>query len=310
MEFRLSAICGLVLSFVISKAIAATTITYQAVPADGNSVWLEPAAGTATTPVPQEVAAQIDAEVQSAYARFEAQAKANSEGKGDADDDEGISKGDFHIQAYKLATPIGPELYAFQIDGPFGWSMGYLTLRAKDGVHLTKAPPAVWLKWFIGFRRQGSDLLESPYIRFEDVDGDGRPELMVETYAHNGTFYNASEYHYFKIDDNLSLSPLFVVEHRTLVPVEIAGFDEPYLERTVTREGPGHLTVNVVLKDESDPKKMESIGSFQIAPKSPNERYQIVSQQMVSKLLPKDVLVTAAEQDANDYLANGDTFFY
>lgn len=70
-----------------------------------------------------------------------------------------------------------------------------------------KSPAQVnWPDW-----GPDDEYAKHPYVHFDDLDGDGSLELVLEEFKHNGT-WSARDYVYFAIGNDLSLTPMLRYE--------------------------------------------------------------------------------------------------
>jgi hypothetical protein len=273
---------------------------YLAIVPSSNDLPVSTSTSNVTEPVPPDVGVLISNTLHTVYEKFKAI---------DKTENVPISKNDFTVTTYRFKTPIHAALYVFKIEGPYGWIQDYFAMQSNNGRYVTKRPPSIYMGWFYMFAVGGDDLLDRPYLRFSKITSNGRLMLIVETYAHNGNLYNASEYHYLQIGSNLSLTQVLVLEHKDEVPIDVAGYKIPRLERDITQAKAGHLHVIVKLFDLDNHTKHETVGTFDLARTSANLPYHLISKKIKDKTF-MDVLVSASDEAPNDYLANGGAYPY
>ena len=121
----------------------------------------------------------------------------------------------------------GVDLYIAELHGIFGYEEVRLILYDSTTGTLTGNPPEIFSKW----RSMAHDpSLKGEFVKFEDLDRDGRNEIVALEYMHNGTLYNGHARHYFKVDDSLNLHEVLVLEEETLIPIEPGGVVKRFVE--------------------------------------------------------------------------------
>jgi hypothetical protein len=97
-----------------------------------------------------------------------------------------------------------------------------------------------------------SSLLRRPFLRFEDLDGDGRSELSLPEVVHRGSELTWVVRHHFHPEDDLRLRPVLRLEEVTaLGPPGRTQAGAPFLVRTIERAGARRIVVRATAS--SDP---------------------------------------------------------
>ena len=150
-----------------------------------------------------------------------------------------LSLDQFFSGVYAIRSPDKFWVYAFGRGEPeIGWSSYFFILYDSTNGRITPAPVQVLNSW-------GEDdevICRRPFVSFDDVDGDGKKELVVRERTHNGTSYNACVRHYFNIGSDLSLSPKLAIEERSYLDVG-PDRDEEWVVREVRRVSPDSLAI-------------------------------------------------------------------
>ena len=116
--------------------------------------------------------------------------------------------------------------------------------RKTDAV--TRKPVRFSTRWMS--RRKSWVMMKAPLIRFDDLDQDGRVEIVCRDRRHNGTMYNAVLHRFLHVKPDLSFEAIFVLESplRNLYEPDVAG-QAAYLVRTIEKTGPRAIRVRVTL---------------------------------------------------------------
>ena len=118
-------------------------------------------------------------------------------------------------------------------------------------------PRAVWarIKAVSDSTQRTVGLLEKPLVHFEDLDGDGQPEWVVEQIAHAATGYSAAVYHYFQLRPDLGLHRVCAIELRAVDPASGAGARR--IVRRVARIAPAMLRLETLVQaPDSEPRQV------------------------------------------------------
>ena len=93
----------------------------------------------------------------------------------------------------------------------------------------------------------------SPWIRFQDVLGDSKDEILILTGEHNGNVYNCMHQHIFQIEPGTDLKKLGTIKTGIWSPHLIYSETEKriqgYLLRTITKTNYNHFTTIVSLSE-------------------------------------------------------------
>jgi hypothetical protein len=153
----------------------------------------------------------------------------------------------------RITAPARAYLYVAELVDSSGASFHLLVAFDPARNAATPSPPMVVAQSTeIG---KDAGVLEKPLVHFEDLDGDGQPEWVVEQIAHTGPGYTAAVYHYFQLRPDLSLRRVCALELRALDPASDGGGRR--LVRTVTRVGPSKLQLVTLLQvADSEPRRV------------------------------------------------------
>ena len=205
----------------------------------------------------------------------------------------------------KLADVYGPVIY--QIDAPRNTQLFILQLTAFSNAltyHLilfdptqsqvTPAPPSI-----VGYSVCGRDqceLLEAPYVSFDDINQNGEEEIVFQRQAHNGTF-NAVQYLYYDIAPDLSLTTIFVLETRVPHPSEST---QIYV-RNIQKLQPNQLKIETYLLDATNTAVITDLGFVILEAIDATSPFRVLSKNATSSD-DRDWLVTFMPYEENDFL--------
>lgn len=205
---------------------------------------------------------------------------------------------------YKLADVYGPVIY--QIDTPQNYQLFVLQLTAFSYTltyHLilfdptqnqvTPAPPSI--PGYPACRHGQCELLEAPYVSFDDINQDGEEEIVFQRQAHNGTF-NAVQYLYYNIVPDLTLTTIFALETRIPHPSKST---QIYI-RDVQKLKPNQLKVETYLLDATTGAMIDDLGFVILEAVDDTSAFRVMSKTMTA-LDNKDWLVTFIYEE-NDFL--------
>jgi hypothetical protein len=152
-----------------------------------------------------------------------------------------------------ITAPEGKRLFVVELADPSNAASQALIAFDPARGTATRNPPLLAAQWVeLGVT---SGLLEKPLVHFEDLDGDGHPEWVVEQIAHTGAGYTAAVYHYFQLRPDLSLRRVCALELRAFDPASEGGARR--LVRMVTRVGPSKLQLVTLLQvPDSGPRRV------------------------------------------------------
>ena len=166
---------------------------------------------------------------------------------------------------------------------------------------------AVWTENFWTWESSvwpGRDpLLKPPFVAFDDVNQDGRQEIVYEQRVHNGTDYNAVIYHYLDVGPDLALHR--VLAHEARVVDEGTFPEEGLITRTIRKTQPNELLLETVREGPtSHPKSGEKLGDVLLRSDGPDRPFHVVKRRAVD---PKydSWLVSFASNDDDTSLRDG-----
>jgi hypothetical protein len=139
------------------------------------------------------------------------------------------------------------------------------------------------------------ELLEVPYVSFDDINQDGEKEIVFQRQAHNGTF-NAVQYLYYDIAPDLALTTIFALETRIPHPSRST---QIYM-RDVQKLKPNQLKVETYLLDTTTGAMIDDLGFVILEAVDDTSAFRVVSK---TATVPdnKDWLVTFIYEE-NDFL--------
>ncbi len=93
--------------------------------------------------------------------------------------------------------------------------------------------------------------LKKPLVDFDDLNLDGKPEVVFQERVHNGTELNAVIYHYLHVGHDLSLVPIFNLETRSYQDLFYTEDGRSgYVMRTIEKVRPNRIIVRVTLSGD------------------------------------------------------------
>jgi hypothetical protein len=247
-------------------------------------------------PVPGPVQMRIHALVSRAVERRRTQ--------GITLDDYGVTVEYFYGPIIRITMPDEKYLFVFKQKDMFGVIFYHLILFDPMAELVTQDPPAIYGRWM-----EGGDWgakLENPLVSFDDLDQDGRPELVIEERVHNGTMYNAVVYHYFKIDPDLSLFRIMALETRL---IDLFTEDqEGAIVRKITKLEPNRLKIGTFLQIPN--QQLEPLGEVIVGRRTSNGPFQVVSRHPFNLKYREFLICAFGEEDEDRFLRIGYNFYY
>ncbi len=213
---------------------------------------------------------------------------------------------DMYGSVFRIKAPTGLDLYVFEEIGPMGWSNYYFIFYDAKSGKLTKKPAYIYGKWLdMFFEDKNSSLLKRPFVSFTEIDGN--ESIIIEDYGHNGTVYNAVIYRYFRINDDLSLTPILAFEERALWPLEIDGSYRNTIVRKLqfTGKKSAEISTYLNLTKNEEPLYLGKI-TIEMTDKG---QFKIVKKNYIDKKY-EFALVTLSETDEQQFIIGGDSLFY
>jgi hypothetical protein len=210
---------------------------------------------------------------------------------------------DVYGMVVSIEAPEKKNLFIFQENGLFGTIFYHLILFDPRTNTVTQSPPRIYGKWMQG-GLWGAELLK-PLISFDDLDQDGRPEIIVQERVHNGTMYNAAVYHYFKVGPDMSLHRILALETRLIdLYTEDSG---GLIIRRVTKLAPNQVKLDTFL--EAEHREPQLLGEVVLIRDGGYSAFQVSSRHIINPRY-KDLLITGSEKDENEFLKTGYDFYY
>jgi hypothetical protein len=210
----------------------------------------------------------------------------------------------FYSGAFVIRRPEGSLVYVFARGSQFGWPTYFFIIYDSKTGRITPAPVAIFAKWASG----DDAVCHRPFVSFEDLNGDGREELVVRERTHNGTSYNACVRHYYDIGSDFSLFPKLAVEERSLQDVRPDG---TWLLRRVRPISPDSLVIATYLSVPG--QKEREVGEV-VLTKHPDATYRTTSYRIVNTqvLDPEyaSALITDSPAHDEEFIRTGGTLWY
>jgi hypothetical protein len=244
--------------------------------------------------LPSPVALKIGSLVDKAYSQFKDKPSKRRY----------FPRNSFFGPIFRITAPGKRELYVFRRTGPMGADFFFFILFDPMTKRITQNPPCIYAKWMK--RDDWGAELRKPLLSFEDVDGDGQQEYLVQERVHNGTMYNAIVYHYYHVSSDLDLRPILAVETRLLdlFTEEQGGV----ITRTVQTLGKGKIRLDVSLDCKKQPLHRE-LGSVVLRSPKPGSPFAIVERTVLDSAYAS-ALVTASEEDEAKFVVEGYGLYY
>jgi hypothetical protein len=164
-----------------------------------------------------------------------------------------------------IGAPHGRTLYLAEVRVPGGGPLYYPLLYDSLTHRVTPDPPFLSGRWMDG---------ELP-VSFDDLYGDGDPEVVLEQGCHNGTDFNATVRHYYHVAPNLQLQQVLWFESSALDP-STPGAERLVIARTLTRLGPGRLREEAFLEPGH-----RKLGEAVLKAQGPGAPFRIVSRRVL-----------------------------
>lgn len=191
------------------------------------------------------------------------------------------------------------DLFVAHLYGRFSYEEVRLVLFDRATQRVTESPPEIFSKW----RMMAKDnSLRGQFLRFEDIDRDGRKEIGALEYTHNGNVYNGQVVHYFTVDDGLNLRESLALEVETRTP-------HIRIQRSTQWVSANSLNLIVRTYNEYDGSgKLIDKKSYRLSRRNRSEPYQLVGK--FEKQDPPWIVSGCEGTSANDFLAHGCEFRY
>jgi hypothetical protein len=216
-----------------------------------------------------------------------------------AHSDESRPLGEFYGNTFYVRGPDNLSLYVFDRQALYGYSVYFFILFDSATARLTSRPASIYGKW----AQDSGDILQRPFVTFEDLDHDAQLELVVRERSHNGTVYNAAVRHYYRIGSDLALFPMLALEEKSYQDVAPR---DTWLTRTVRYVSLDTLLLAAfVTVPGAGPRK---VGEVFLA-KNKTFGYHIAERRVVDKKY-ECCLVTDSGEPDNSFLLDGYTFWY
>ena len=195
---------------------------------------------------------------------------------------------------YQIDTPRNCQLYIFQLTAFSNILTYHLIFFDPTRNQVTPAPPSI--AGYSACSHGQCELLEAPYVGFDDINQNGEEEIVFQRQAHNGTF-NAVQYLYYDIAPDLALTTIFVLETRIPHPSKST---QIYM-RDVQKLKPNQLKVGTYLLDATTGAMIDDLGFVILEAVDDTSAFRVMSK-TVTAPDNKDWLVTFMPYEENDFL--------
>lgn len=200
---------------------------------------------------------------------------------------------------YRLQYKGTIDLFVADLYGSFGYEEVRLVLFDNANLRVTTSPPDIFSRWRM-MAKDGS--LRGRFLRFEDIDRDGKREIGALEYTHNGTVYTGQVIHYFAVDDALNLRESLALEVETRTP-------HIRIHRSTQWMSANSLNLIVRTYNEYDGSgALIDKKSYRLSRRNRSEPYQLVGK--FKKQDPPWIVSGCEGTSANDFLAHGCGFRY
>lgn len=259
-----------------------------------NDFTIDQQPGGKAVPVPAPVTRKIDSLVDVVYAQFRC----------DPGEECYYPRSFFYGPVFRIAGPRNLELYVFRRIAPLGAEFFFFILFDPVTKKVTSDPPYIFAKWMGGV--EGVEL-QKPLLSFDDVDGDGQTEIVIQEQVHNGTMYNAVVYHYYHVSADLVLHPILAVETRLLdlVTEEQGGV----ITRTLQKLKKRQLRLDVFLDLPGPASNRRKLGEVVLRNSRPGAPFLIIERRVFDTKYA-GMLVTASGENESTFLRDGYRFYY
>lgn len=200
---------------------------------------------------------------------------------------------------FRLKAPNALNLYVFTLY-PLGhhvtWGEWYYFLLFDPGSRKVTRNPFSMPTSF-----KQSSLFCEPLVHFLDVNLDGRPELVIERTARNGTMYDAAIYHYFHVTEDMDLKLLMALEARV---VDLFSGESGLVVRTFECLGKNRIKIDVHLQDPAGTPHHPRVGTAILEAKDRTSAFQVVEKNIRAARYA-GALLTASGMDEQSFLSAG-----
>jgi hypothetical protein len=209
---------------------------------------------------------------------------------------------------YVVVGPCGLDAYAVNLDlSPCG-SFAYFFVHDTITGCVTQRPVQNDTSWMLGgLDDDDSSLVRPPLAAFEDVDGDGRPELMIQRQAHAGSDEDAAIRRWFHVGRDASLVQILAVEDQPVDPFDA----DLRLVKTLVSLGPNRLLLHVDAERDGARESRVRLGEVVLATPGAPAPFRVLALRAATpefeRVDTERLLVTEHGGDADEFLA-GRTF--
>jgi hypothetical protein len=95
--------------------------------------------------------------------------------------------------------------------------------------------------------------IKKPFVDFNDLNLDGKPEIVFKERIHNGTELNAIVHHFLRVGSDLSLTPIFRLEKRSYhhsFNDRFVTAKPGYIIRTIEKQKTNRILVRVSVSED------------------------------------------------------------
>ena len=159
---------------------------------------------------------------------------------------------------------------------------------------ITKTLPSINGKWMenkeAGFMK-GDHLLTDPLFYFQDINHDGKKEIIIKERVHNGTAYNAVVNHIYSLDKQMNFNKIICIESRWIDPMNGPGINRS-------------LHNNIITSELINNNKVTAIGKVKLT-----GAQKVISEKCYQPEY-ENLLITGSGVNDEVFLRNGYTFRY
>jgi len=177
---------------------------------------------------------------------------------------------------FRIHVPDRPNfnLYAYRLYGFMNFSTSVLMLHDNRTDEVTPSPVGVSGRWL--YRYEGR-----AFVGFDDLDQDGRAEIVVQGNCHCGTSCGSTVYRYFHIAKDLSLVLVAVRETDVPCPACLEKGKYGVIVREFEKFEPNRVLLSVKLTDPKGGGQSEEVGGILFECEGPGKPF-VVRQRVVA----------------------------
>lgn len=192
-----------------------------------------------------------------------------------------LPKADHYGPIFRIDAP-GPtnrhRVYAFRLRTVMSFFHFVILVHDTRTDRVTAKPVEFTARWMS--RRKDWHNIRPPLIHFDDLDQDGRREVVFQTSAHNGTEIDLASYHYLQVGSDLSLTEVFQRETRLFDGWARNDGRRGYINRAIEKLAPGRIRLTSLLVTHPFDTTGELAGTVILEQRKRGEPFRVVSRQV------------------------------